>query len=158
MLKRGRNSYVTLLEAERYISLRYSGHDPLRLSWDAIARHEDKDRHLLRACEMIDAIPFPRRKTDARQALAWPRGGLPGVPSGIRHAQIELALWGASEASAGATGEVNRAELIAQGVTSFRIGDLSESLDGSRVAQGAMQCPAAALLLRPFMGGGYAMC
>ena len=157
MLKRGMNSYVTLHESDRYVNSRYSGSDPLRMSWDATS-HDDKERLLVRACAIIDALPFHRRKKDARQALSWPRVGIPDVPEGIRHAQIELALWEALRASGDASGEPNRAGLISQGVTSYSIGDLSESLDGNRAAQGAMQCPSAALLLRPFMGGGYAMC
>ena len=156
MLKKARNSYVTLADAARYIRERYAGGNPVRQAWDALP-DIDKSRLLLRACTLIEALRLPGRKTDHRQALSWPRNGHRDIPDEIRHAQIEIALWAAQRANNG-TSEAGRAELIAQGVTSYSIDDLSEHLDGSRAAQEAMQCPAAALLLRPLTGGGFALC
>jgi len=158
MLQKGKNSYVTVVEADRYVAARYFGDEPARKHWDALNCVEDKNRLLVRACTMLDAMRFPMRKTDTRQTLSWPRGGRRDVPDGIRHAQIEIALWAASEASGDTSAETSRADLIAQGVTSYSIGNLSESLDGSKAAQGAMQSQTVALLLQPYLSGGYAMC
>jgi len=158
MLKKGVNSYVTLAEADRYIRSRYDGTDPLRLTWDTLSDDRSRYRYLIRACDMIEALRFPGRKSNELQGLSWPRDGRSTVPDAIRHAQAEIALWDAQRASDGTTGGTSRANLIAQGVKSYSIGDLSETLDGSTVAEGAMECQAAAMLLRPLLGGGFSMC
>lgn len=158
MLKKGKNSYVALSEAERYILQMHSGSAQPRQAWDSLPGNTDKMRFLLKACTMIDALQCPGRKADPRQALEFPRSGALSVPDDICHAQIELALWLAQQASGDNMRGIDRAELIAQGVTSFRIDDLAETFDGGKAAPGAMQCQAAALLLKKHTGGVYTLC
>ncbi|MCL2531582.1 MAG: hypothetical protein FWE40_05445 [Oscillospiraceae bacterium] len=159
MLKRGHNSYVTLIEAERHINLRHAGTSAPRQAWDGLTHRRDKHRLLVNACDMIEQLPFPGRKSTTAQILVWPRDGSRDVPQTITHAQIELALWLAhQEAQPPEVAGESRAELIAQGVTSARIGKWAESYDSNKQQQGAMQSPTVALLLKPLLSGGFGIC
>jgi hypothetical protein len=158
MLIRGKNSYVTLFDAENYINTRYLGGSAPRQAWLHMDGNLDRSRLLIRARDMVDALRFPGRKTDTRQVLEFPRNGSKLVPNDIKQAQIELALWLAQAVTDDSSEDFDRAELIARGVTSYSVGDFSESLDGTVAASGAMQCPAAAELLRRFTGGAFRLC
>ncbi len=162
MLKPGENSYVTVEEADEYITSRCRSKSKDRQRWDGLGQDE-KETLLINACAELEVLPFRGRKMVPDQPLSFPR--LPyqygraneGAPADVKAAQIELALWMSDEEKL--SGRAQRAELRAQGVTSAGIGGLSESYDASAGgAQTALVCPKAKALLAKYLSGGYAMC
>lgn len=161
MLTVGTDSYVTLADANGYITERFRSTDPARLRWGGI-EEADKEILLRQACAELEGLAYQGRKAVAGQPLAFPRiwhSGLvlpSAVPPEVRQAQIELALW-LSDGDA-RTEETARAGLRAQGVASFSLGDLSEAYTPGAAPAGARLCPQAARLLRGWLTGGFRLC
>lgn len=130
----GSNSYGTRAEADTYFDglLSYS-------RWAALA-DDDKDRALISAASSMGRFRYHGLATSETQALAFPRVFLPTsdgltIPREIKVAQFEgsLSLY-EIEAARSAPESARRAALQADGVTSFTIGNLSESF-GSRSSE-----------------------
>lgn len=162
-LEVGKNSYVTVAEADEYITSHYRSNSKDRQRWSELPE-EDKEILLQNACTEIELLPFPGRKADREQELAFPRlpqqyGQAQDPPKRILAAQIELALW---LSDGGKQEELSqRQELQGQGVTSFSLGDLSESYQGgvsSATQNTALLCPKVKALLTPYLSGGYVTC
>jgi hypothetical protein len=82
----GTNSYITMAEAVAYFGGR------LRTEpWD-FAETADREKALIHATRLLEALPWAGEKSDADQALAFPRGEDDTVPQPIKDAQAELAL------------------------------------------------------------------
>lgn len=162
MLEVGTNTYITTAEADEYIAGHYRSNNKDRKRWCDLSA-EDKEVLLRQACAELDRLQWQGRKAIAGQALAFPR--LPFqygktselAPTRIKQAQAELALWLSDETQeAQAT---QRADLQAQGVTSFSLGDLSESYkQGGITALLALASPKVAALVTPYLSGGYEIC
>lgn len=161
MLELNKNSYVTVGDADAYISARYRSNNKLRKAWEDLDE-ADKEASLLTACADIEALPFGGRSMIAGQAMAFPRlpyqyGRSTEIPEKVKHAQIELALWQLDDTNT--TQAEQRQALQAQGVESFSIGDLSESYTTGTAAQPtALMCAKVSNLLAPYLNGGRVTC
>lgn len=162
MLEVGKDSYVTLEEAESYIAKFYRSNNPGRQRW-TLLEEPDKAALLREALIALEALPYLGRRAAAGQELAFPRlpyqyGNAEGAPEAVKRAQAELALWFSDDEAQ--EEQASRSDLQKQGVTSFSLGDLSETYGaGSSATVGelkALGCEKAALLLAPYLSGGYA--
>lgn len=180
----GTDSYVTLEEATQYAESHLLSSDPRKAAWESLT-DPDKEVLLRNATSTIDSLPLRGRKIVATQALAFPRTLqekcqryfgcfepiVPEedsvVPSEVKRAQCEQALQFAlslsttSSATASADAEA-RAALQRQGVTSFSLGDLSESYSGmgtgSYLYDYNSLSTSVLSLLSKWLGGGYDIC
>lgn len=117
----GTNTYLTLEEANTYFESRLYNTAWLNASAD------DKEKALIMATQKIDNLDnsgfgFIDSKYDISQKLEFPRtDGI--VPEKVKKAACEEALAILSR------GNSKRTQLIEQGVTSFSLGDMSESFN-----------------------------
>lgn len=151
--------YVTLEEANQYVSTHYMSVDELRVGWEALS-DEDRSALLTRSFQVLELLPFAGRKFDPKQANAFPRWPQQEVPTAIKWAQIENALAKSDTSNEEDTKFYER--LWMYGVESYSIGNLSERTStGSYSANGAqatgITSAIADRLLRPYLGGGYRM-
>lgn len=155
--------YSTIEYADSYIATHYSSKSAARRRWEALS-DDEKTVFLTNAFEAIEVLPFRGRKAADGQNTAFPR--LPyqygrteeGAPQRVKSAEIELALRLSDESKRESSEK--RAQLIADGVKSLSVGDLSESYgDSSAVPQtfSASSCKKAMELLSPYLTGGFEM-
>lgn len=93
------NSYVTLAEADIYLEASLNAE-----SWTALD-DERKKAALAHAARLIESLRFGGLKSTATQSLEWPREGVfdrngyyvNGVPSKLKDAQCEIAIWELNE-------------------------------------------------------------
>jgi len=135
----GTDTYISLVDAEIYVSTHYRNVDPEFKAWgDNI--DTDKEILLRKATQAIDRLPFVGVKSTSVQLLEFPRAlytdyanygvnvifSFEGMmvevdtPQAVLDAQCEIALDLAK-------GNNERADLQRQGVKSFSLGKLSES-------------------------------
>lgn len=156
-LQVGKNSYVTVEEADVYVQLHYRCEDIAHI-WRHCCCKEAK---LLEACEELEGLPFPgfaRRD----QGLLFPRFPSHKVPEAIKAAQIEIALYSLKPETQSAAAQFSqRQSLQKQGVKSFSVDDISETYTGAA----SMETEALFLLdarisrlLSRYLNGGYATC
>jgi len=156
----GIDTYVTVAEADEYISTHYRSNSKDRKRWNELET-EDKEVLLVNACTELETLPFQGRKAVVDQPLSFPR--LPmqygrtdeGAPANVKAAQIELALWLSDEEKQVEIAQ--RVELQGQGVQSFSVGNLSESYNAP-ITHAALKCSKAKVLLSRYLNGGYAIC
>lgn len=153
----GQLGYVTLEEADQYVSENYMSTEALRTSWEAL-EPADRAALLRRSFQIIELLPFVGHKTSPEQLCAFPRCPSTEVPDAVKFAQIEQAL---IAGDADSTEEAKQYERMWQwGVSSYRIGNLSERLSTGAYGIGALRAagvssPVAARLLAPYIQGGY---
>lgn len=83
--------YVSLEEANSYISSSFLSSDEKRKAWEGLS--DDDKKVLLRQSLMdIEALNFTGRKTDLNQPYKFPRNGNTEVPENVKYAQIEGAI------------------------------------------------------------------
>lgn len=126
------NSLVSLADADSY-------HENLLsfAAWDALS-DDDKKRALISASASLSELAWWGRLYDATtpQALVFPRV-FPGqsdgltIPAAIVAATCEHALSLAVAAAAGQVGQSERAQMRAEGVTSWTLGNRSETLSAA---------------------------
>lgn len=157
MMTFGILGYVTLDEADEYVKSYYRASDELRTSWDSLAP-EDKAALLRKSFQSIETLPFSGRKYDCSQPTAFPRWPTTDVPFNIKAAQIEQALI----SSDGESSEDARhyEKLWQWGVSSYTIGNLSESLSTGTYGAGALRTAGissatSSRLLAPYIQGGF---
>lgn len=143
----GKNSYVTLEEANNHIAERYAYNDAARLRWNSLP-DTSKEAHLLNACAEIESLQFLDCKATPGQLMSFPRGRSGDIPHQVKAAQVEIALQFSD------TSQRHRQELQAQGVKSYTIGELSEHFSGQAQGLGTK----AHRLLLPFLTGGFEVC
>lgn len=149
--------YVTLDEANTYVSEHYISTEAFRQGWEAL-EDADKAALLRRSFQAIELLPFAGRKTCCGQPFAFPRWPYEEVPDAVKFAQIEQALVGAD---AEAAEEAKQYERMWQwGVSSYSIGNLSEHISTGSYGADALKSSGitsatASRLLTPFMQGGY---
>lgn len=156
--------YSSVELADSYVKSHYTAGSEELSRWDALLE-ENKKVYLTNAFEAIEALPFRGRKAALGQETAFPR--LPyqygntdeGAPKRVINAEIELALWLSDEKKKKTSRK--RSQLIADGVKSFSVGDLSESYgeaeNGSQKLT-AQSCKKAMELLSPYLSGGFEIC
>lgn len=149
--------YVTVQDADTYISSHYLSTDEVVTTWSALSE-VDKAVLLTKAFQIIELLPFAGRKAAPGQPCAFPRWPDKTVPDRIKWAQIELAL-NRSDASSDEDAKYYE-RLWLYGVESYSIGNLSERTStGSYTIGGAQSTGVtsaeAARLLQPYLGGGY---
>lgn len=165
----GTNSYVTLEEAEQYIADYYLTTDNLRIQWNSLPT-EDKQTALRKSARLIDALPLVGRKATNTQTMAFPRirrgpmclGAEAGaIPQEVKDSQVEQTLF--SLDSVAANQVATRAALQRQGVSSFTLGDLSESYGGNTLASYTSYVTSSCsnkvlVLLSDWLSGGFRVC
>ena len=164
------DTYISLADAETYISGQYISTDAKYTAWDALS-DGDKEILLKRAAKIIDRQPLVGIPATATQAMEFPRAiytdykrrDLPiltthfdsdwyiqtETPDEVKHAQVEIALQEA-------TGNPKRVELQQQGVKSFSLGKLSESYGSG--SNNAIVSHEARELLKPYLAGSVSIC
>ena len=151
--------YVTLVEADEYVTTHYLTTDDLRLDWESLS-DEDKIALLTKSFQALELLPFAGRKFKSGQPNAFPRWPHQEVPEAIKWAQIENAVV-KSDASNEEDAKFYE-RLWMYGVESYSIGNLSERTStGSYSVSGAQSTGVTSAiadrLLRPYLGGGYRM-
>lgn len=144
--------YATVEQANAYISNYYSSTDSLRVSWEAL---QDADKQVLlnRAEQQIDVLPFIGKPSI--KGKAFPRK--PDEEYSLQQAlvaTVELAIHHLdSEAK-------SRFDLQAQGVKSYKIGDLSETFGATEGYTGVDSYVFSIVFpyLKDWIGGGYEIC
>lgn len=151
--------YVTLDEADTYVSEHYTSTETFRQGWESL-ENADKAVLLRRSFQVIELLPFSGRKTCCDQPFAFPRWPHTEVPDSIKFAQIEQALIGAD---AEATEDAKQYERMWQwGVSTYTIGNLSERISRGIYGADALKkvgitSATASRLLAPFLQGGYSI-
>lgn len=161
----GTDTYISLDDAQEYLSENYISTDEKLIAWNALS-DTDKEILLRKALKTIEAQPYAGFKACSTQTLEFPRAlytSIPQdiyapsqiwpdnwyvqseVPSAVKYAQCEIAFETAS-------GTSNRVKLQRQGVKSFSLGNLSETYSG---ASNSIVSHEAKELLKPYIGGGY---
>ena len=150
--------YVTVEEADEYVTTHFTSEDPLRESWEDL-EGEDKEVLLRKSYETIESLPFSGHKTDPSQPNAFPRCPSTEVPKAIIAAQVENAV---SMSDSQATEDAAYYGKLWQfGVESYSIGNLSEHVGqgswGSAASAAAtgLVSATAMRLLKPFLQGSY---
>ena len=151
--------YVTIEEANEYVTTHFLSTDSLRVAWEALSV-EDRTVLLQRSFDSIEMLPFRGRKTSSEQTAAFPRCPDEEVSTSVKAAQVENAVvLGDPDANEDAD---HYRKLWQWGVESYKIGNLSEkmsagawgSVNGAATAAGIVSDKALQLLL-PYMRGGY---
>lgn len=147
--------YATVEQANAYVASYYSSTNNIRIAWEAL-NEEDKQITLNRSEQLIDLLPFNGRPIDPKQTNAFPRYPNPELSlERVRIATIELALQ-----TNGDTETQDRLNLRAQGVKSYKIGDLSETFEDTNSEDYLIQFALDVVnpFLRNWLGGGYRIC
>lgn len=156
--------YVTVVEANQYVSQNYMLEDEARTRWESL--DDDSKKALLRkSLQSIELLPFVGRKTGGtEQKLQFPRCPSTEVPWQVKAAQVENALSKSDNETDEDTKFYER--LWTWGIQSYTLGKLSEKVStggfggGILGALGTAQetgitSASAARLLKPFLMGGY---
>lgn len=147
--------YATVEQANNYIQTYYSSVDSLRISWEAL-KAGDQQVLLNRAEQFIDLLPLKGKALEPFKA--FPRE--PNREYSLEQAKvatIELAIQKLdTEAS-------DRITMQAQGVKSYKIGDLSETFGTSfnELDYAGLDLRSLSIVypyLRDWLGGGYRIC
>lgn len=147
--------YATVEQANAYVASYYSSTNNIRIAWEAL-NEEDKQITLNRSEQLIDLLPFNGKPVDPKQVNAFPRYPNPELSlARVRTAAIELALQ-----TNGDTETQDRLNLRAQGVKSYKIGDLSETFNDTNSEDYLIQFALDVVnpFLRNWLGGGYRIC
>lgn len=163
----GTDTYISAEDALAYINSMYLSTDSKVTSWTVLS-DADKDVCLKRATQMIDRQPLLGFKVYNNQTLAFPRMVYSDykytnqdnilfddewftqieVPKEVKYAEVEIALELAK-------GPSKRTKLQQEGVTSFSVGNLSESYSGIHNKLLSLE---AKELLTPFLAGSVRIC
>ena len=147
--------YATVEQANAYVASYYSSTNNIRIAWEAL-NEEDKQITLNRSEQLIDLLPFNGKPVDPKQLNAFPRYPNPELSlERVKIAAIELALQ-----TNGDTETQDRLNLRAQGVKSYKIGDLSETFNDTNSEDYLIQFALDVVnpFLRNWLGGGYRIC
>ena len=149
--------YVTLEEANAYVTDHFMSSNMARVAWESLS--DANKMVLLRGSfRAIEMLAFRGRKTDKAQPSAFPRWPSTDVPQQIKEAQIANAVVLADESSQDDAAYYDRLRTF--GVQSYRIGNLSETLNSPAESSAAssyhgIYSQEALRLLSPWLGGGF---
>lgn len=149
--------YVTLEEANEYVTDHFMSSNMTRVAWESLS-DADKLVLLRNSYRAIEMLAFRGRKTDKTQPSAFPRWPSTDVPSQIKEAQIANAIILSDASSQDDVAYYEK--LRTYGVKSYRIGNLSETLNTSEEGSSGSSCNGiysqeALRLLSPWLGGGF---
>lgn len=113
--------YVTLEEANNYISSSFLSTDEKRKSWEILS-DDDKKVLLRQSLYDIESLNFYGRKTDSNQLYKFPRNGKTEVPDNVKFAQIE----GAIDRTTNSYFDIN-----SNGILSESVGSVSYTYNGT---------------------------
>lgn len=159
----GVDTYITLQEANEYVKKYYSSTDPLRIQWEAMSE-DDQEIFLRKSFAQINSLPYVGKPRSPKQVNPFPRAGdfTEQDLLHIKYAQVEQALTIPDTVAAQETEDQLRLRLRRAGVTSYKIGDLSESfVDGLPAESNANfygLTEAAYKHLSKWLRGGYSVC
>lgn len=147
MLQIGKDSYVTLAEAEEFAQKYIIETE----KWNDLT-DEVKEKYLRKSAQNIDKYIFIGKKTNSTQTMQFPRD-IDGIffnfiPEEIKNAQI-------IEAFSLINGKNKRLELQKEGVESFRIGDLSETFKETNIKHISSE---AEEMIEKYIDGNVAEC
>lgn len=154
-------TYITVEEMLEYLSKNYVSTDPLRIQWEAMSA-EDQMVHLRKSFNYINSLPYNGRPANPSQEIPFPRAGAFTNMDllKVKYAQAEQALAISDTVAAQETEE--RKRLRRAGVTSYKIGDLSETFQGGA---SALSCgnffglsESAYRYLSKWLQGGFNIC
>ena len=117
--------YVTLEEANAYVTDHFMSSDMTRVAWETLS-DADKMVLLRNSYRAIEMLPFSKRKTTAAQPSAFPRWPSTDVPVQIKDAQIANAIALADESSREDAAYYDKLKTFR--VQSYSLGNLSEML------------------------------
>lgn len=138
--------YVTVKEADTYVTTHYVSSDPLRDSWSQLT-YDDKGILLLNSFKELESLPFHGRKYSLTQLTAFPRYPDPVVPQAVKDAQCAYAILMSDSSMREDISFYDRLRRV--GVRSYRLGNMSETLTDTPPTQEI------ARLLAPYLRGGY---
>jgi hypothetical protein len=149
--------YVTLEEANAYVTDHFMSSNMTRVAWESLS-DADKLVLLRNSYRAIEMLTFRGRKTDAAQPSAFPRWPSTDVPSQIKEAQIANAIILADESYQDDATYYDKLRTF--GVKSYSIGKLSETLNTSAennttASYKGIYSQEAIRLLSPWLGGGF---
>lgn len=149
--------YVTLEEANAYVTDHFMSSNTTRVAWESLS-DADKMVLLRNSYRAIEMLAFRGRKTDVTQPSAFPRWPSTDVPSQIKEAQIANAIVLADESSQDDVAYYDRLRTF--GIKSYHIGNLSEALNTSAESSSTssnqgIYSQEAMRLLSPWLGGGF---
>ena len=145
--------YVTVAEADAYVASHFTAASAQKVLWDA-ATSSDKQVCLQVSVDAINMLPYRSKKTLFTQTDELPRYPDTTVPTAAKSAQIENAVAILQSVSEGDPTTYDR--LRANGVVSYRIGNLEETLSkGSSSSATGVYSAKALRLLGPYLNGGY---
>lgn len=166
----GTDTYISLVDANTYVTNNYVSTDTERTIWEALT-DANKEIYLRKAASKIDRQPIRGIKSVQTQTMQFPRAmqtdyylqNYPNtnlyydadwlveteVAQSVKDAQVEEAL-------ALAKGVPKRSELQAQGVKSFRLGNMSENYGSGTTLTFISQT--AKELLRKYLAGSVPIC
>lgn len=147
--------YVTLEEANEYITSRYITDDPKRIAWEDLNK-EDQQSLLNSSADAINSLVVPGRKTYPDSPNIFPRWPNTEVDDRIKFAQIENAV--AINQSDDSIDTYRK--MRAYGIAHYSIGNLSETMvqwGGSNMDMllSGIVSDKAQSFLKPFMGGSF---
>lgn len=157
----GVDTYITLAEANEYVSKYYTSTDPLRVQWEALSEG-DCEVLLRQSFEQINGLPFAGRPTNPKQLLPFPRGDhfTAQDMQQVKYAQAEQSLAISDPVASQETED--RIKLRRAGVVQYTIGDLSEKFqDGLPEESNANffgMSIKAYKYLKKWLQGGYRVC
>lgn len=149
--------YVTLDEANMYMTEHYMSTETVRVSWEMLS-DDDKAALLRRSFQSIELLPYTGHKTCIEQKTAFPRCPSTEVPEPVKWAQIEQASFSSDTEE---NEDAKHYEKLWQwGVQHYTIGNLSETISAGTYGAGALRTAGvtsatAARLLAPYIQGGF---
>lgn len=149
--------YVTLEEANSYVSNQYTSTDPARVRWNALS-NPDKEALLRQSFDVIEGTPIKGCKSDPSQLTMFPRSPDTEVPQRVKYAQIENSIT-LTDTSIKEESEFYE-KLHSRGISSFSMGNTSEAFNlgaGSIIKNPTVSLvsPKAISLMRPYTSGGF---
>lgn len=151
----GVNSYVTFEEAMQYIKTYFPEKSHLYTSWLALTVH-DQSVALMRSTLALERLMYSGSKATETQTLSFPRkyrGQVQtDVPQDIKYAQIENAVYIGctnTESEEALADDAFYKSLRDRGITSYRMGSLSESFGNTAVMSGISPSSPEIILLSP---------
>lgn len=155
------DTYVTIAEANQYVSNYYLSSDPLRIQWEAMDE-ADKEVMLRKAFVQINSLPYTGRPAKPHQPNPFPRCSNFSVADmqKVKYAQVEQSMSISDPVAEQET--VDRINLRRAGVVQYTIGDLSERFqsglpeDSNATFFGLSE--KAYKYLREWLQGGYHIC
>jgi hypothetical protein len=166
----GTDTYISLVNADTYLTNHYMSTDTKLTAWNALS-NSDCEVLLRKAAKVIDAQPIAGYKADLTQTMAFPRAVYTDayknyphltpiipylvedyyvqteVPADVKYAQCEIAIDLISPSK--------RKELQREGVKSFSLGSLSENYGSGRDNSLPYE---ARELLKPYLAGSVPIC